>query len=487
MSPASRYTILTALWSLTAAGALAGCTTKNPGFCESNEDCTASSAPFCDVDGAFGDRNSCTAFPPIDAGLPPDATQRSDAHADVDASESDTPDAGIGAAFPVVSAGADHTCARLEDGRAVCWGTGLFGRLGYGDILDVGDDETPAAAGAIDVGGSVIDIAAGGRHTCAVLSSQRVRCWGDGFEGALGYGNQMPVGDDETPASVGDVNVGGPVTKIAAGDSHTCALLMSGDVRCWGRGNAGRLGYGNTNPIGDNEAPALAGTVNVGGTVVQVVAGGSHTCALLEGGAVKCWGDGSVLGYGSTSPIGDDETPAAVGPVSLGGTAVEISAGLEHTCARMSNGDVRCWGKGLGGRLGTGNDNDIGDDELPSSIPAIDLGGRAIDIATGHLHSCAVLESGAVRCWGAGANGALGYANTEDVGDDESPASAGDVVVGGPAVRVTAGDTRTCATLSSGAVRCWGNGADGRLGYGNLNDIGDNETPASAGDVMLPF
>ncbi|MBC8292718.1 MAG: hypothetical protein H8E45_06075, partial [Proteobacteria bacterium] len=79
---------------------------------------------------------------------------------------------------------------------------------------------------------------------------------------------------------------------VAVGGYHTCATLDSGIVRCWGYGSSGQLGYGNTDSIGDNEDPVSAGDVNVGGTVVQLAAGLNHTCALLDSGAVRCWGRG---------------------------------------------------------------------------------------------------------------------------------------------------------------------------------------------------
>lgn len=84
--------------------------------------------------------------------------------------------------------------------------------------------------------------------------------------------------------------LGGKAVRIAAGTSHTCAVLESGAVRCWGDGDWGKLGYGNGNSIGDDEVPASAGDVQVGGRVVQISAGGSHTCAVLSTGTVKCWG-----------------------------------------------------------------------------------------------------------------------------------------------------------------------------------------------------
>ena len=183
--------------------------------------------------------------------------------------------------------------------------------------------------------------------------------------------------------------------------------------------------------------------------------------------------------------IGDDELPTDVPPVNLGGAATSVVAGSLFSCALMDSGSVRCWGFGGNGRTGLGSTEWIGDDEPPSSAEVLDLGESAVQITAGDHHACALLQSGNVTCWGAGASGALGYASTDDVGDDESPASAGYVDIGGSVVAIDAGGNKTCVVLSDGAVRCWGEGATGGLGYGSTDDIGDDETPASAGNV--PF
>ncbi len=399
-------------------------------------------------------------------------------------------DVNIGGPVAQLAAGGLHTCALLETGALRCWGRGLFGQLGYGNTNNIGDNETPATAGDVNVGGSVAQLAAGAWHTCALLETGALRCWGDGEDGQLGYGNTNNIGDNEVPATAGDVNVGGPVAQLAAGGYHTCALLETDAVRCWGYGLYGQLGYGNMSNIGDNETPASAGDVDVGVPVDTpegplVVAGLYHTCALLETGAVRCWGRGAAgqLGYGNTSNIGDDEAPATAGDVNVGGPVVQLAAGYEHTCALLETGAVRCWGRGDSGELGYGNTNRIGDNEAPATAGDVNVGGSVVQLVAGYQHTCALLETDAVRCWGRGDSGELGYGNTNNIGDNEAPATAGDVNVGGPVAQLAAGVYHTCALMETDAVRCWGRGGEGQLGYGNTNDIGDNEIPASAGDV----
>ena len=392
-------------------------------------------------------------------------------------------DVDIQADVTQMTAGTFHTCALLDTGVVRCWGFGGQGRLGYGNTDDIGDNETTASVGDVNEGRTVANIVAGEAYTCAVLDTGAARCWGSGGFSNLGYGNTNDIGDDETPASAGDVNVGSTVAQIAAGTFHTCALLNAGTVRCWGAGGLGRLGSGNNASILN---AALAGDVDVGGTVTQITAGKHHTCALLDTGAVRCWGYGlgGRLGYGNTNDIGDNETPATAGDVTVGGTVTQIVAGEEHTCALLDTGAVRCWGLGANGRLGYGNTNNIGDNETPASAADVDVGGTVVQIDAGVFHTCAVLDTGAVRCWGAGGTGRLGYGNSVTIGDDETPATAGDVDVGGTVTQIVTG-SHTCALLDTGAVRCWGSGTNGKLGYGNTAVIGDNETPASAGDVDI--
>ena len=272
--------------------------------------------------------------------------------------------------------------------------------------------------------------------------------------------------------------------SIAAGGHHTCAVTLDGEVRCWGANAVGQLGKPNLpQDVGDNEAPNTVAPVVLSGVAIGIAAGFVHTCALIEGGDVQCWGLGSSgqLGYGNTNTIGNDEDPDAAGLVAFPGTAIQVVAGTEHTCALLQGGAVRCWGSGSVGKLGLANTNFIGDNELPSSVGAINLGGTATQLAAGAQHTCALLNNGNVVCWGSNTLGQLGRGNTAIIGDNETPAAAGPVPVGAPAIQIAAGWEHTCVVTDQNQVRCWGNGANGRLGYGNTTTIGDNELPSSVG------
>lgn len=391
-----------------------------------------------------------------------------------------------------VDAGDKHTCAILADRSVHCWGIGGDGRLGYGTTGDIGD---AADAGPVDLGPgrSARAFAAGFDFSCAILDTGAVRCWGGGANGRLGNGSTAPV---LTPAAGAPVDFGPNLTAtaITAGYQHACAILSDGSVRCWGLGTAGRLGYGSQASVGDNEQVASVAPVDLGAgrRAVAISAGWYHTCAIRDDGQLLCWGYGaySQLGYPGTASVGDDETPGAVGPVPLNGHAVRaVSAGDSHTCVILDDGSARCWGLGTYGRLGYGSTATV---TTAAAAPPINLGpGRSAAAISTYLgHTCAILDSGDVRCWGLGGNGRLGYGNQDGVGDDpgETPASAGPVPLAGHQARaITVGISHTCALLDDASMRCWGFGGDGRLGYGDNMSVGDSpsRSVALAGPVPL--
>ncbi|SEU39323.1 RCC1 domain-containing protein, partial [Stigmatella erecta] len=366
-------------------------------------------------------------------------------------------------------------------GTMRCWGYNNVGQLGYGNTFNIGDNEKPYVAGDVALVGTATKIVTGYSHTCALMDTGLVRCWGNNQYGQLGYNTTQHVGDGEAIASYGYVNVGGIVVKLAAGDNHTCALMDTGKVRCWGLNNSGQLGYGNTQNVGDNEQPWSVGDVNVGGTVKDIVAGWGHTCALMDTGKVRCWGYNGYgqLGYGHTNSIGDNELPMTAGDINVGGNVLQLSANYYATCALLTTGFVRCWGYNGYGQLGYGHTNTV---SVPANAGDVSTGGKVLQVSAGLYHTCALLSSGGIKCWGHGAEGRLGYGNTSNQYAPPGPTVDLD---GATAYQVTAGGNHTCALLSTGAARCWGASNYGQLGYGNTTHIGDNELPSTAGDIQV--
>jgi len=392
-----------------------------------------------------------------------------------------------------LSAGSHHTCVLLDNTYVRCWGYNAYGQLGYGNTLHIGDNEHPYTAGNVNLVGNAIQIATGSWHTCALLDSGFVRCWGRNNYGQLGYGTTDNVGDGEAVASYGYVNLGGRATKISAGAYHTCALLSTGKVRCWGLNGNGQLGYGHTNNIGDNEAVWTAGDVSVGALVKDIEVGGYHTCALLTTSNVRCWGYNGQgqLGYGNTTQIGDNEAPSSVGEVNVGGLVKQLSTGNYQTCALLETGNMRCWGYNAHGQLGYGNTTQIGDNETPASAGDVAVGDTVLQISTSKHDDNR--WSGVAHTCALLSNGGVkcwGHNGQGQLGYGNTTGlnqpSASTVNLGGAsAYSLSVGGLHTCALLSTGKARCWGYSGNGELGYANTTNIGDNELPSAAGDLQL--
>lgn len=401
-----------------------------------------------------------------------------------------------------ISAGLAHTCAVLDDGRLTCWGRNAVGTLGQGDALDRGDqpDETGDGLPIVDLGAGVTATAvtAGEGFTCALLTGGDVKCWGfnaGSQPGVLGLGtNEVAIGDD--PDEMGDalptvsLGTGRTATALAAGTAHVCALLDDGSVKCWGAGSNGALGSGTTNDrgnqpgqMGDAMLPVPLGT---GRTATALAAGQGFTCALLDDGTVKCWGNGGHgrLGQGDTQHRGDgpNELGDALPPLDLGEghTAVAITAGRIHACALLDDATVKCWGGNEQGQLGLGDNGNRGDqsDEMGSSLPSVDLGtGReAIAVTAGRHANCAVLDDASLRCWGENASGQLGLGDVEGRGDQSG--EMGDAL---PPVALVPTYSLSAALAVDGALVFTGGSIDHHLtisntGNSTLTDLSVSDT-----------
>ncbi|NVB38517.1 hypothetical protein G6O69_11810 [Pseudenhygromyxa sp. WMMC2535] len=390
-----------------------------------------------------------------------------------------------------VQTGRAHTCALIESGRVRCWGLNNAGQLGYKNTENIGDNEVPAEPADVPLGGEeAMSISVGGSHTCVNLASGSLRCWGEGGSGQLGLGNNNDVGDDEFPFDVSTVNITEEILGIAAGGSHTCVLIGNGEVRCWGLATSGQLGYGNNTslvvPLGvDVQLGTLSVLLRAGEDHnCALLDDGKLRCWGRN--------NKGQLGYGNTENIGDTETPNSQLPVPLtpqgvpSGTAlIDLDLGYSHTCVLYETGDVVCWGDNFYGQLGQGNTDTIGDDETLNTLFPIDLGGEAVSLRLGKQHSCAMLEGDEIKCWGRNIYGQLGRGDIQHIGDDEVPADIGTIELGGAATAFDAGDYHTCAVVDGHEVYCWGFNDYGQLGYADTQLRGDDEVPSAAGPVQL--
>ncbi len=400
-------------------------------------------------------------------------------------------DCTVSAGAAEMAMGNEHVCVLFHTGQIKCWGNYFNGQLGYPGVgQDIGDDETPADMPFVDLGGAVVrQLALGSNFSCALLQDDTVKCWGDGQHGRTGQGSPVDLGTNEAPADIPAIELGGAVEQISAGDQHACAVLADGGVRCWGRNDWGQLGLPGVVALGDDELPTDAPLVDVGAATSWVVAGQDHTCAVLSDGGVLCWGRdsaGQLCTPSAIESVGDDETPSTSTPVALNGQLALIEAGHDHTCVTYAGGGVQCWGEGSSGRLGNGDTDPLCDDEALAGVPALLFGAaQPIDLAAGSAHTCVGLDDGQIHCWGEAANGRLGYGDGFDrfaPGGDSVP-----IGLGVPARSVAAGRFSTCAVTQDSRVKCWGRNNRGQLGYGSAwdTDLGIMEPLDVVGEVML--
>lgn len=340
---------------------------------------------------------------------------------------------------------------------------------------------------------------------CAVLPGGSARCWGNNQDEQLGYATTTtctfagsPYPCSTTPLAVPGLT---GAIAIAPGDTHTCALVSGGSVKCWGLNQNGQLGIGTSSVpqtcnLGGGTALACSTTpATVSGLTgaTAIVASADFTCVIISGGTVECWGINSSgqLGTGNSGGPGTcyassscSTTPIAV-PGLNGVTALAL--GNSFACAVVSGGSVKCWGDNSAGQLGTGTltgpASCNGNPCSASPIAVSSLSGVAA-VATGASHACALLTNGTVECWGSNTDGQVG----------STPSDAGTCVQGSTrtacpaiptllpnisgAIAIAAGEYHTCVLLSAGTVECWGDNSYGQLGNGtSCYPTGTNPCP----------
>ncbi len=304
-----------------------------------------------------------------------------------------------------------------------------------------------------------------------------------------------PIDGDGCSSTCVDQSGDGIVT-FSSGYASNCVLLMGGKLKCWGFNSLGGLGLGDKNARGDmpGEMGAALPYVDLGAdkVVIAVEVGDARTCAILQGGSLKCWGSNysGRLGLGDTHHRGDGpgEMGDALPAVDLGPGALvkQVACGSNSTCALLVNGTIRCWGgQNIHGDLGAGKSflqDDIGDesDEMGAATPTANLGGTVKLISAGAVHYCGQLENDSIKCWGANESGQLGLGNTTDRGNKPNDMGnnlptvnlglpGGEVVTG-----LTTGSYHSCVLTSMGRVKCWGANDYAQLGLGDTQNRGDS-------------
>ena len=351
-----------------------------------------------------------------------------------------------------------------------------------GPVPPEGSATAPTVEAQPEVAGvalrGVTSTATGYYHGCALLQNTQVRCWGYNGVGELGNDDTSPLSG---PVIVVNAAGTGPltgVTAVAAGEYHTCALLSNHQVRCWGYNSYGQLGNGS-----DDDSHRPVGVRNAAGTgpltgVAQITAAEDTTCALLLDGRVRCWGDNSANQFGD----GDDDSsdlPVATRNVADTGEltgVTQLETGPEATCARLANGQARCWGDNYYGQVGDGSTDPR---DLPVVVRNASGNGPLVNvrrISAGGTHTCATITDGTARCWGDNGYGELGDGSEDHRYLPGAVRNASDTGPLRGIAYLDAGWDHSCARLVTGGARCWGENNYGAVG----NGVDDYE------DVLLP-
>jgi len=340
--------------------------------------------------------------------------------------------------------GGDHSCTITRRGVLACWGRNDEGRLG------VGDSEASARPRPVELSGPVHAVSSGAEHTCAISGAERqLFCWGSNKDGQSGYVSGPNDDSARRPQAVQDFETNGAllhVAQVSAGYRHTCAVLESGAIYCWGQQANGRLG----NLVSIAGASDLPRPVQRGGASIddalQVVTGISHSCAVLRDHTVACWGSNGVGQLGNGKQEGESTSALAVPGLS---DVESLAAGPQHTCA-LSQGRVLCWGSNASGQLGR-EDAAL---DVPGAVPEVI---DAVAITAGNGFSCALRAQGGAWCWGSNDSGERGD------GSMQSSATPSRVQLDG-VLEISAGYKHACARSEKG-VACWGKSLFGQLGY----------------------
>ena len=359
-----------------------------------------------------------------------------------------------------LTAGFTHSCALMVSGEVRCWGNNDGAQLGNGTRAA---SSSPVAVHNLD---SVVNLSTGLLHSCAVRSDGTVWCWGPNNSMLLGDGVRdhgetcfSLTGSSDcssTPVQVRGIN---NAVAVGSGASHNCALLADATVTCWGDNVAGQLGDGTA-----SLRPVPTPVPNVA-DVAQLAVGPFNTCVLFAGGTVSCWGlnesgqlgDGIAV-HGPACTNGGTMADCSLEPVVVSGLSdVQEIAASTHICAVHTDGSVWCWGENTAGQLGNGTVDSSG---IPIRVEDIEDAER---IVLGFTHSCAIRRNGVMECWGENGSGQLGNGR---IGEDQL---VPEPVLESELVDVAGGFLHTCGRRQAGEVRCWGANSAGQLGNSGPN------------------
>lgn len=345
----------------------------------------------------------------------------------------------------ITKSNGDHSCVLTAEDQLMCWGT---------------HQELPLLVEGVN---NVIDFSLGEYQTCAITAPndtdpQKLYCWGsfayippenpEDYPEDYTFLNEIPLPENSTPIA------------LDSGKEHTCMILEVGVVRsvyCMGSNQEGQIGNGNFDYV--SEPSLVAGTEGA----VAISAGEFHSNVVLDSGIIKSWG-GNTFGQLGNGFFFRRQLPLHLDTVWFPEGVKDVVYGENHACALTTTGAVKCWGGNLHGQLGNGV---VGGFEA-EPVQAVDLDSGVSQLSSGTYHTCALLDTGEVKCWGYNVAGLLGTGHP-DYSDEKLPSPAY-VILGTSGEHLTGvtqfdcGSWHTCALLDDGSITCWGANDVGQLG-----------------------
>ena len=337
--------------------------------------------------------------------------------------------------FKVVKTQPGFSCGITLSDTVKCWGDNTYGTLGNNSI-----DRSSTPVEVIGVK-NVVSIAIGRQHACALMSDATVKCWGGANRNSSSIEmNYSLLGDGSNKGSLVPIVVGvNNVVQIAAGTSHTCALISDGTVKCWGLQYNGALG--TLQPFNVAGTPVAYGVYTVENitNAKNLFSGDNSNCVITTDDQIKCWG----ISFLDKTKI--DFSPVVVS--ILGNQDLtQISLANRTACVLTASGSIKCIGANDAGQLGN---NSMTDNYTKlSDVTGGLVGIKKIESADGYF--CAITSSNGVKCWGANYYGNLG---NDTQANSSVPVDVIDLV---GVKSLSLNGFFACAWTAKDELKCWG-------------------------------
>ncbi len=363
-------------------------------------------------------------------------------------------------------------------GTAWTFGSAGYGRLGNGQDMTDAYSSVPVEVwndSTSDGWEDWIDLRTTLLTSCGVRANGEGWCWGSGLDGNIGGGDLVDSSVPLPVVNTADTGFYYDWKMINPGLSSVCGVRAMGTAYCWGAAIYGTLGNNTTTGVYDTPNPvhsdANPWTPWTDWKFVETEI--SAAVGLRANGGAYSWGYNEYgLGFAAASATFQPRPQLVKGAGGIAGYTdwKDLAAGWENICGIRGNGQMYCWGKGAEGALATGNDSDANYPTRTLDTNCSSSSTNWVDVDISGYHGCAIKAGGTLWCWGRSQEGQTG---NNDAGPSSGDSGAGfnycmhQVLAddGGAGwtdwVSVSSDYYNTCGQRANGSVWCWGQGAAG--------------------------